>query len=97
MTSVGEDFPHQQEIVRKLWGQYVEMGPKGKAAAAALEELLEQAAAAQSSGDVVEILRAYGELLEVRRVHEVLRRYRTAREASALADARERPDSSKGG
>ena len=79
MSSVGEDFPRQQEHVRKLWGQYVEMGPKGKAAAAALEELLEKAAAAQSSGDLVEILRSYGELVEVRRVHEVLRRLRAGK------------------
>ena len=64
MTSVGEDFPRQQERVRKLWGRYVEMGPKGATGAADLEELLGRAAAAQSSGDVIQIVRLYTELVE---------------------------------
>lgn len=76
MTSVGEDFPRQQERVRKLWGGYVEMGIKGEAAASALEEVLDKAAKAQSSGDVVQVLTAYNELTEVLRLHEVLRNRR---------------------
>ncbi len=76
MTSVGEDFPRQEERVRKLWGAYVEMGIKGEAAAGALDEVLRKAARAQSSGDVVQILTAYGELTEVLRLHEVLRNRR---------------------
>ena len=73
MTSVGEDFPRQQERVRKLWGAYVEMGTKGEAAAGALEEVLDKAAKAQSSGEIVQILTAYQELTEVLRLHELLR------------------------
>lgn len=76
MTSVGEDFPRQQERVRKLWGGYVEMGTKGEAAAGALEEVLDKAAKAQSSGDIVQILTAYQELTEVLRLHELLRNRR---------------------
>lgn len=83
MTSVGEEFPRQQEIIRKLWGEYVAMGEKGKAAADTLEDLLGRAAEAQSSGDVVELLRAYGQMVEVRRMHEVLRSGRAARELKA--------------
>lgn len=73
MSSVGEDFPRQEERVRKLWGAYVKMGAKGSAAAGALDEVLCNAARAQSSGDLVQILKAYGELTEVVRLHEVLR------------------------
>ena len=73
VTSVGEDFPRQQEQVRKLWGEYVKMGTRGEAAAGALEEVLDKGAKAQSSGDLVQILTAYEELTEVLRLHEVLR------------------------
>lgn len=81
MTSVGEDFPRQEERVRKLWGAYVKMGSKGEAAAGALEEALRKAAKAQSSGDVVQILAAYGELTEILRLHEVLRKRREGEES----------------
>ena len=63
MTSVGEDFPRQQERVRKLWGMHIRRGPRGALGAAALEGVLGRAASAQSSGDIVQILRAYDELV----------------------------------
>ena len=66
MTSVGEDFPRQQERVRQLWGLFVKMGPRGAAGAAALEEVLGRAAGAQSSGDLLRILQSYTELTQIK-------------------------------
>ncbi len=67
MTSVGEDFPRQQERVRKLWGEIVKAddGDYDADAVAYLEGVLSRAAEAQASGDVVQILRSYSEISEV--------------------------------
>lgn len=63
MSSVGEDFPRQQERVRKLWARMVKEGHEHTAEI--LDGILARAAEAQSSGDLLQILRSYGELTEV--------------------------------
>ena len=64
MTSVGEDFPQQQERVRHLIDQYRALeGGVGAYGAAIMDEVLKRAADAQSSGDLVRILRSYQELV----------------------------------
>ncbi|MEE8146539.1 MAG: hypothetical protein V3T24_02950 [Longimicrobiales bacterium] len=62
MTSVGEDFPRQQERVRKLWGTCLSL-PSRSTWTTHLDNVLHRAAEAQSSGDIVQILRAYDELV----------------------------------
>lgn len=65
MTSVGEDFPRQQERVRKLRELYLQLpGGVGSFGAIHLDQVLGRAAEAQSSGDVLQILRSYQELVE---------------------------------
>ena len=68
VTSVGEDFPRQQERVRKLWGEFCKADDEhyDADAVAHLEGVLSRAADAQSSGDLLQILRSYGELTECR-------------------------------
>ena len=64
MTSVGEDFPKQQERVRHLIDDYRAL-PDGAGAwgAHVMDDVLKRAAEAQSSGDVVQIVRMYQELV----------------------------------
>lgn len=63
MTSVGEDFPQQQERVRHLIDEYRALeGGVGMMGAALMDDVLKRAADAQSSGDIVQILRSYQEL-----------------------------------
>jgi len=63
MTTVGEDFPRQQERVRKLREEYLKL-PNGAGAFGAeiMDKALARAAEAQASGDVVLIIQAYDEL-----------------------------------
>ncbi len=65
MTSVGEDFPRQQERVRKLWGLALQQGPRSPLAVS-LESILCRAGDAQASGDLLRILASYSELESVR-------------------------------
>ncbi len=65
-TSVGEDFPKQQERVRTILGYYREIGPAGAFGAAMIEQTLRRAEEAMASGDVVKILAAYQEMKEVK-------------------------------
>jgi hypothetical protein len=62
MSSIGEDFPNEQVRVRKLLGQYKEIGPAGAFGAMMIEQVLQRADAAAISGDVIQILRSYEEL-----------------------------------
>jgi hypothetical protein len=62
MSSVGEQFPIEQARVRKLLGQYREIGPAGTFGAMMIEQALQRADAAAISGDVIAILRSYEEL-----------------------------------
>jgi len=64
MISVGEDFPKQQERVRHLIDEYRAL-PNGAGVPGAiiLDDVLRRAAEAQSSGDVVQIVCMYQELV----------------------------------
>jgi hypothetical protein len=59
MNTIGEDFPRQQARVRELIGIYRDIGPAGMFGAMMLEQSLAEADAAQASGDIVRIIRAY--------------------------------------
>ena len=50
------------ERVRELLGDYKDIGPSGSFGAAMIEAVLKRADKAIISGDVVEILKSYGEL-----------------------------------
>lgn len=63
-TTVGEDFPRQQERVRGLLAAYRSIGPAGQFGVAMIEADLKEADEAQASGDIVRILRAYQALKE---------------------------------
>ena len=64
MTSVGEDFPQQQERVRHLIDDYRALPDgTGEIGAQIMDVVLKRAADAQSSGDIVQILRSYQELV----------------------------------
>ncbi len=63
MTSVGEDFPQQQERVRHLIDEYRALPDgAGEIGAIIMDDVLKRAANAQSSGDIVRILKSYGEM-----------------------------------
>ncbi len=64
MSSVGEDFPKQQERVRHLIDEYrsLEDGA-GEIGAMIMDQVLARAAQAQSSGDIIRILQSYQELV----------------------------------
>ncbi len=65
MTSIGEDFPRQVERLRRLIDEYrVLEGGVGLVGAAIMDEVLKRAAEAQSSGDIILIMRAYADLRE---------------------------------
>lgn len=61
-TSVGEDFPREQERVRELLSGYERIGQNGAFGAACLRGTLKRAEEAAISGDIVAILRSYTEL-----------------------------------
>jgi hypothetical protein len=63
-TSVGEDFPHQQERLLKLIEQYREIGPVGAFGLAMIQGTLREANEAAISGDIVRIVRAYASMKE---------------------------------
>ncbi len=65
VTTVGEDFPKQQARVREVLKLYHEIGPAGQFGAIMIENALREADAAQSSGDIIEILRSYEALKEI--------------------------------
>jgi hypothetical protein len=60
-SSVGNDFPKEQERVRDLIAQYRAI-PQGAFGAAMLEDVLRRADEAAISGDIVAILRSYEEM-----------------------------------
>jgi len=64
MTSVGEDFPQQQERLRHLIDEYRDLPDgAGMIGASLIDDVLKRAADAQSSGDVIEILKSYHEMV----------------------------------
>ena len=63
--SVGTDFPKQQARVRKLIEDYRSLpGNAGAFGALMMEQTLQRADAAQASGDILEILAVYQEMVE---------------------------------
>lgn len=60
--SVGDDFPRQQARCRELLQAYKDIGPAGTFGAVLIEAALKRADTAAISGDVLAILRSYGEL-----------------------------------
>lgn len=64
MTSVGEDFPIQQQRVRTIQQHAREIGPAGGFLVAMCEQALQRADRAAISGDPVAILASYQELSE---------------------------------
>ena len=63
MTSVGSEFPKEQERVRKLREEYLAIPNNGgRYGAVALDDVLRRAAEAQSSGDVIQIIGLFQEL-----------------------------------
>ena len=62
MSSVGEEFPKEQERVRELLSQFKAIGPAGAFGAMMIEQVLKRAERAAISGDIVAILKSYEEL-----------------------------------
>lgn len=66
MTSVGEDFPREQQRCRELLGIYEGLGSQGAFGALVIRDALSKAEQAMASGDVVAIVRSYEELRGLR-------------------------------
>jgi hypothetical protein len=62
MSSVGEEFPKEQERVRQLLAQYMAIGPAGFFGRTMINAVLQRAEKAAISGDLIAILRSYKEL-----------------------------------
>jgi hypothetical protein len=62
MSTLGEDFPREQERVRELLAEYLALGPVGAFGAHFIKQALKQADEAAISGDVARIIAAYQEL-----------------------------------
>jgi hypothetical protein len=65
-TSVGEDFPRQQQRARELLKAYQDIGPEGYFGVQVIQSALEKADQALASGDVVAILRSYEQLRDLK-------------------------------
>lgn len=64
MTTVGDDFPREQERIRECRANGVEIGPAGAFYVAMCDDLLRRADRAAMSGDIVQILAVYQEMRE---------------------------------
>jgi hypothetical protein len=64
--SLGELLPKEQARVREVLGHYKEIGPVGRFGAYMIEKELQAADKAIMSGDVVEMLKAYKALKEIK-------------------------------
>ena len=63
MSSVGSEFPKEQERVRHLREEYLALpNGAGVIGATILDDVLARAAMAQSSGDVIQIIQLFQEL-----------------------------------
>lgn len=63
--TVGDDFPRQQERVRRLRDFGRDIGPAGTFYVMVCEQALQRAEKAAIGGDIVEILAAYQELKSI--------------------------------
>ena len=62
MSTVGSEFPKEVARVHELRDAYKTIGPAGAFALSTIDQALARATEAQSSGDVVEIIRSFQEL-----------------------------------
>ena len=65
-TSLGVRFPIEQARVRKILTLYHEIGLPGRPGAFLIEQVLQRADQAIAGQDVVEMIRSYEEMLEVK-------------------------------
>ena len=65
-TSLGDEFPKQIERVEEILGYYEEIGPAGMFGAAMIKDTLGEAKLAWQSQDVVEMVRLYKEMQEIK-------------------------------
>ena len=65
MSSLGTEFPKQQERVRKILGLYKEIWPAGMIGAVMIEGVLARADQAAINGDVVTMLQSFEEMKKV--------------------------------
>ena len=63
-TSVGDDYPKQQQRIQECLEHGLEIGPAGGFYVAAARDLLRRSQEAAISGDVVAQVRLYQEMLE---------------------------------
>lgn len=66
MTTLGEDFPRQQERIRQCLQNGLEIGPAGMFYVAVCRQLLKRADEAAISGDVAFMIQVYNEMKEFR-------------------------------
>ena len=59
MSTLGDEYPRQQERCRELLEQYKEIGPVGMFGYAMISQVLREADQAAISGDLVEMIRCY--------------------------------------
>ena len=65
MSSLGEDYPKQQAMCRRILESYIEIGPAGAFAAGMIRAVLKEADEAAVSGDLVRMIRAYQAMKDV--------------------------------
>lgn len=66
MGSLGEKFPEMQRRTRELRDAYASIGPNGRFGLMVIDDILARAERAAISGDVVEMLRLYQEMQELK-------------------------------
>lgn len=59
MSSVGIEFPKEQERLRDLVTRYRSIGPQGEFGARVIEMKLKEAEEAMAGGDIIEILSSF--------------------------------------
>jgi len=64
MSTLGEDFPKEQERCRELLEQYRQIGPAGAFGSIMIEKTLQDADKAAISGDLVWMIAAYKRMKE---------------------------------
>lgn len=64
MTTIGDDFPNQQERIQQCKQNGLGIGPSGTFYVMMCDDLLRRADKAAISGDIIEIIRVYNEMKE---------------------------------
>jgi len=64
--TLGDALPKEQARVREILGHYKEIGPTGVFGAAMIEQTLQETDKAVMEGDLVAMIRLYGELQEIK-------------------------------